>query len=115
MVPPQLAGAMLGISIGQPQQQQNPEIVQHICTYLAHDSDNRLKWYEGREKQTHRFRMTALIVVAILAGLVLTIPLVALARNDMTFVSTFLEKYMTQIILVALALLGGGKLFDLLK
>jgi hypothetical protein len=37
---PQLAGAMLGIQIGQPQQQQNPVVTQQICTYLAHDSDN---------------------------------------------------------------------------
>jgi hypothetical protein len=59
--------------------------------------------------------MTALIVFAALAMAVLIIPLVALFRNDMTFVTAFLDKYMTQIILIALALLGGGKLFEMLK
>jgi hypothetical protein len=40
---------------------------------------------------------------------------VALWRSDMGFVKEFLDKYLTQFIMVALALLGGGKLFDLLK
>ncbi|MEX0751603.1 MAG: hypothetical protein WD073_01580 [Xanthobacteraceae bacterium] len=110
---PQLAGAMLGITVGQPQQ--NPEVVQHICDYLSHDSDNRLQWYQSRGQKSHTFRMTALLVVAILAAIMLAIPLVALARGDMPFVKEFLDRYLTQIILVALALLGGGKLFDLLK
>jgi hypothetical protein len=108
-----LAGMMIQHTIGQPLQ--NPEVMQHLCTFLSHDSDNRLKWFQTRDQQRHVFRMTALVIVAILSGLVLPIPLVALWRSDMAFVKEFLERYLTQIIMVALALLGGGKLFDLLK
>jgi len=59
--------------------------------------------------------MTALIIAGILAFLIILMPLVALARGDMAFVSVFLEKYFQQIIIISLALLGGGKLFELLK
>lgn len=110
---PQLAGMMIQHTIGQPQQ--NPEVMQHLCTFLSHDSDNRLQWFQTRDQKRHVFRMTALVIVAILSVLVLSIPLVALWRSDMAFVKEFLDRYLTQIIMVALALLGGGKLFDLLK
>jgi len=110
---PQLAGMMIQHTVGQ--QQQSPEVMQHLCTFLSHDSDNRLKWFQARDQKSHVFRMTALIIVAILAVVVLSIPLVALWRSDMGFVKEFLDKYLTQFIMVALALLGGGKLFDLLK
>jgi hypothetical protein len=104
---------MIQHTVGQPQQ--NPEIMQHLCTFLSRDSDNRLKWFQMRDQKRHVFRMTALVIVAILSVLVLSIPLVALWRSDMAFVKEFLDRYLTQIIMVALALLGGGKLFDLLK
>jgi hypothetical protein len=104
---------MIQHTIGQPQQ--NPEVMQYLCTFLSHDSDNRLQWFQTRDQKRHVFRMTALVIVAILSVLILSIPLVALWRSDMAFVKEFLDRYLTQIIMVALALLGGGKLFDLLK
>lgn len=110
---PQVAGIMLQHTIGQTQQ--NPEVTQHLCTFLSHDSDNRLNWFKARDQKSHIFRMTALIIFTILSALVLSIPLVALWRGDMVFVKEFLEKYLTQFIIVMLALLGGGKLFDLFK
>lgn len=102
-----------GISVGQPQQ--NPEVMQHITQYLTADSTNRFRAHEASSGRAHTFRMTALIIGSIIALLILAIPLVALARGDMTFVSAFLDKYIQQIIIVALALLGGGKLFDIFK
>jgi len=100
---------MLQHTIGQTQQ--NPEVMQHLCTFLSHDSNNRLEWFKARDQKSHTFRMTALIIVALLSVLVLSIPSVALWRSDMAFVKEFLEKYLTQMIMVSLALLGGGKLF----
>jgi hypothetical protein len=35
--------------------------------------------------------------------------------GDMIFVKEFLDKYLTQFIIIMLALLGGGKLSDLFK
>ena len=69
----------------------------------------------GGKSAMHSFRMTALIIGGGLAFLVLLMPLVALARGDMTFVTTFLDKYLSMFILIALALLGGGKLFEMFK
>jgi len=59
--------------------------------------------------------MTALIIGGLLAFLILLIPLVALARGDMPFVTSFLDKYFQQIVIIALALLGGGKLFEIFR
>jgi hypothetical protein len=66
--------------------------MQHLCTFLSHDSDNRLKWFQTRDQKRHVFRMTALIIAAILSALILSIPLVALARSDMAFVKEFLDR-----------------------
>jgi len=98
---PQVAGIMLQHTVGQTQQ--NPEVMQHLCTFLSHDSDNRLNWFKARDQKSHIFRMTALLIFALLSVLVLSIPLVALWRSDMAFVNEFLEKYLTQIIMVVLA------------
>jgi hypothetical protein len=112
---PQLAGMMIqhGITLGQPQQ--NPAVMQHITEYLTADSSNRLSAHEARSKRNHIFRMTALCIGGGLSVMILAMPLVALARGDMGFVTTFLEKYFQQIVIIALALLGGGKLFEIFK
>jgi hypothetical protein len=80
---------MIQHTIGQPQQ--NPEVMQHLCTFLSHDSDNRLQWFQTRDQKRHVFRVTALVIVAILSVLVLSIPLVALWRSDMAFVKRILR------------------------
>jgi hypothetical protein len=111
---PGIAGAaMLGITLGQPQQ--NPAVMQHICQFLSHDSDNRLKSYESRGHRTHTFRLAALAVFTLVAVMILSIPLVALWRGDMMFVKEFLDHYFQMIIIIVLALLGGGKLFEIFK
>lgn len=109
----QIPQAMLGIQLGQPQQ--NPEVMQQICTYLSHDSDNRLKWFEGKDRRTHFFRMSLLFLFAVVVLLMLAIPMVSLWRGDIAFVKEFLDRYFNVFILIVLALLGGGKLADLFK
>ncbi len=89
--------------------------MREICTYLTHDSDNRLQLFETRAKRSHIFRLCALAVATLIALMILAIPLVALARGDMPFVKEFLDKYFQTIIIIILALLGGGKLFDMLR
>jgi hypothetical protein len=88
---------------------------QGIADIGDHDSDNRLAWFEARGKRGHTFRMAVLIAVSLLVALVLAIPLIALIRGDVAFVSSFFDKYFQIIIIVVLALLGGGKLFDLVR
>lgn len=112
-VPPVIPQTMLGIQLGQPQQ--SPEVMQQICSYLSHDSDNRLKWFEGRDKRAHSFRILLLILFAVLVLVILAIPLVSLWRGDMAFVKEFMDKYLSIFIVIVLALLGGGKLSDFLK
>ena len=110
---PQLMAVQLGI--GMQQQQQNPEVVRYMTEFLSHDSDNRLAALTTSGGRDHKFRMTVLIIVAVLAGIVLLIPLVALYRGDMDFVKEFLQRYFPDLLMVALALLAGAKLPDFFK
>jgi cation transport ATPase len=110
---PQLAGLMVSMGVNQPQQ--NPQVVQYITAYLSKDSDNRLTFLEAKDKRNHIFRMATLAAVGIIAAIVLSIPLVALYRGNMDFVSQFFDKYFQMMVIILLALLGGGKLFDLIK
>ena len=62
---PQLTAVRLGI--GMQQQQQNPEVVRYMTEFLSHDSDNRLAALTTSGGRDHKFRMTVLIVIALLA------------------------------------------------
>jgi hypothetical protein len=110
---PQMASLMIQAGMGQ--NQQNPEVMRHLMDFLKTDSNNKLSAHESRGRRSHIFRMYALGIAGFLTFLILVMPLVALARGDMAFVTAFLDHYFQQIIIIALALLGGGKLFELFK
>jgi hypothetical protein len=93
----------------------NPETVRHLTDFLKHDSDNRLKSSETEGGRRLTLRMTALIIAAFLATILLSIPVIALFQGQHDFVSTFLERHMPYLIALAGAFLGGLGVKNILR
>lgn len=115
--PPMLPGQALQLLIhqGMAVPQQNPEVVKHVTAFLAHDSDNKLQAMKDTSERNHTFRLTALGFLCLVVVLTFSIPLVALYRGDMQFVSKFMDDYMRYFIVAGLALLAGAKIPDFFK
>ncbi len=106
----------MALQLGFGPQQQNPEVMKHMTTFLSHDSDNRLTAMESAGKRNHTFRMTMLIVGVAIVFCVLIVPLfVQLYKGDLSFVDKLLSTYLPVIGAVVLALFAGPKVSELFK
>ncbi len=115
-VNPQAFGPLMALQLGFGPQQQNPEVMKHMTTFLSHDSDNRLTAMESAGKRNHTFRMTMLIVGVAIVFCVLIVPLfVQLYKGDLSFVDKLLSTYLPVIGAVVLALFAGPKVSELFK
>lgn len=113
-IPPQMMALQLGF--GMQGQQQNPEVMNHITSFLAHDSDNRLRALESSGKRNHTFRMFALSIGAGMVILIVVVPLmVQLFKGDMSFVDKILTSYLPVLGAIILALFAGPKVSDFFR
>ena len=85
----------------------HPETVKHMVDFLKHDSDNRHSFSEKEGERRFRLKRGGLIVAALLAAILISIPLIALFKGEREFVSNFLDRQLPYLIGLVAAFVGG--------
>jgi uncharacterized integral membrane protein len=108
VLPQQLIASIIQAGISLPQPAANPEALRHLTAFLSHDSDNRLTASDREGKRRLIFKFWSLAAGTSIVLALISLPIIALAREDDSFTVIFLDRHMPYIVAILTALLGGA-------